>query len=184
MMDFQNNECGGVQQTNITQTDDNIQESIEYLLKQSEVPEELSDNLLFLNEKHKSTIVPLKDRDDVVYKAIVRAIRRFVMTKYRSEYSQSRFRTEYKKLKHYSTSTLEFTKKLKLSANEVHNSYDIESTKNLLAIIINLKFFKKTSKELKDSHRKSLIEFEALFTMCCKSYAHARFDELIKNKYF
>ena len=125
------------------------------ILRSSTLFDDPASELSFL-DKNTQGKVALKDRRDVVNKSLIRAIKKFFCLKFKSEHPQPRFRTQYKRAKHFEYSIQVFAEgfyedDLKGTIIPEDQSKEVEVLASILGRIVNPKMTKKTQKSSNDT---------------------------------
>lgn len=142
-----------------------------------------------MSETVNSDYSQLKNRKDVVFKTLLRAIRRFFSLKYRDIYPRKRYRLAESKARYFNQCIKSFVQQIiEQSENSTIGSDQgvIEATtlSYLMGEFINPSLNKSMMSIYNIEVDPSIKKFSRTFASCCKSYSHNLFDEVIHTKTF
>lgn len=148
-------------------------------------------NIQSLNEDHlqgsniTTPKISLGKRRDVVHKTIIRTIKKLIVSSYRQDFKQRRFRSGYRKLQYFHNSLAPFvsniTEPIQSKAMNFSNS---EVTTEVFARIVDSATYDKLVRSESIDSTPAIKRFCKEFLDCCSSYSHSKFDSLVGNEYF
>lgn len=127
----------------------------------------------------------LSNRSDVVNKALIRMIRKFLKYKYKESLKFKLKRASLSKLKQYEKSIMPWINILvEQSQSNILGRFDSEVINELIGRVINSSWFSKMQKNNESKSSLDLKKFVNDFHDCCSLYSHSKFRALKSSKYF
>lgn len=131
----------------------------------------------------------LKDRKDVVYKTLLRSIRRFFHLKFKQEFPKKRYRSSERRIEHFQNSLRQFVTELYQNSAQLQAVLEEDSIlcSNLCHIIgefIHPFMNRQAVHQYKRRISQPAQMFLSKFSKCCQSYSHYALDELVENEFF